>query len=496
MPNCQLETLLSSVSHRVLPCGSAIEKTQIKDIVYNSKKADSDTLFVCMEGAVSDGHAYALDAYARGCRAFVVSHEIDLPNDAAQILVDSPRETLADLSAAFFEHPERSLRVIGVTGTKGKSTVCEMIRHILNRAGIPTGSIGTIGVRYGDVCRPTQNTTPESYDLYRAFAEMKQAGIFAVAMEVSSQGLKCGRVRGIPFYAAVMTNLSPDHIGPLEHPDFDDYRACKMKLFHRAESCFLNADDRSFPVFRENAAGQVHTYSLCGDADLSATDLTPVCEGDRFGIAFSVRENGTSARGYLPMPGQFSVYNALAAIGVCRLFGIPLATSLSSLATVAVNGRFERVDVGMPNVSFLIDYAHNGESLRSALAALRDYRPKRLICLFGAVGERTKLRRHEMGAAASAFADFCILTDDNPGKEPSMQIIEEIAQALVCPYIAIPDRTEAIAYAVAHAEDGDIVLLAGKGHETYQAIDGKHVPFSEREALIAAAKKRKESPVF
>ena len=463
--------------------------TLIEDIVYDSRKARRGVIFVCLVGAVADGHRFAASAYEKGARVFICEKTLSLPEDALVFRVENTRRALALLSAAFFDHPERKLRVIGVTGTKGKSTVCEMVRHILCENGISAASVGTIGVRIGDILTPTGNTTPESYELFRIFADMAEKGVRYAVIEVSSQGIKMDRVFGIPFFAAVMTNLSEDHIGGAEHPDFDDYKRCKKELFSRSAHAFFNADDPYFEEFFESAVCPKQTYSTLAEADFSAGDILPTATEKGFGSSFLLQYAEGGCDAFVPFPGAFSVSNALAAVAVASLAGICPEKASEALSSVRVGGRFEIVSTALSDVTFVIDYAHNGESLSAALKALRVYRPNRLICLFGSVGGRTEIRRRELGVAAAAYADLSILTSDNPDKEPALDIISDIAEYMSdADFVAVPDRKEAIAYAVSVAEPGDIVLLAGKGHETYQLIDGKKVPFSEREILLEAAK--------
>lgn len=488
---CDILRDIRSIS---VPSGINTDEIPVSGIAYNSKTAGPGILFTCLVGSEADGHSFAADAYARGSRIFLAEHALQLPPDATVLLSNDTRKALAEISAAFFDHPERKLRVIGVTGTKGKSTICEMILHILTKNGISAGSIGTVGIKIDGVLTPTGNTTPESYELFRIFDDMVRRGCTYAVIEVSSQGIKMNRVYGIEFFAAVMTNLSEDHIGGAEHPDFEDYKNCKKRLFCRTQHSVFNADDPYYPEFAAESRATQTTYALSGNADMNASGIHAVRINGKFGTAFTLRCGHQSMEVLLPMPGEFSVYNALAALSVCRLAGISPEQAVVALADVSVPGRFELVETALDGITFIIDYAHNGESLRSALGALREYRPARLFCVFGSVGERTKLRRRELGLAASAFADFCIITSDNPGKEPTGDIIRDIeANMHDCPFIAIPDRKEALEYAVRHASDGDIVLVAGKGHENYQLIGRRKVPFCEREIIQNAALEVKKS---
>ncbi len=476
----------------------------ITDIAYNSKNAAEGVLFVCLVGAVTDGHRYAADAYLRGSRVFVVEKDITLPEDAVILKVENTRRALALLSAEFFGHPEKKIKIIGVTGTKGKSTIAEMIRHILSKNDIPAASVGTVGVRIGDVLTATANTTPESYELFRIFSDIEKKGIRHAVIEVSSQGVKLDRIYGIPFHIAVMTNLSEDHIGDMEHPTFEDYKECKKELFRRTENAVFNADDDYFEEFASVASVPTYTYSTHESrqrpfeqfsmvqeiADFSTKAISPVMTENGFATSFILESETAKTEVTLPFPGEFSVSNALAAIAVAKLLGINEENAAEALATATVKGRFERIHTPLIGVTFVIDYAHNGESLSAALRALRAHTPNRLICLFGSVGGRTEIRRRELGIAAAEYADFSILTDDNPNRESSADIIHDIEKHMNgAPHIAIPDRREAIEYAVSMAKEGDIVLFAGKGHENYQLIDGKKIPFSEKDLILAAADK-------
>jgi len=494
----KLTDLTENIFYTVYPENAALSDLSVSDIAYNSKNAGKSILFVCLTGSAADGHDFAEDAYARGSRIFVCEKKLSLPEDAIQLITDHTRRALASLSAALFRHPEKKLRIIGVTGTKGKSTICEMVRHILTKNGIRAASVGTVGIRIGDVLTPTGNTTPESYELYRIFSEMVALGIEYAVIEVSSQGIKLDRIFGIPFFAAVMTNLSEDHIGIHEHPDFEDYKQCKMALFRRCEVGIFNADDTYFEEFVSYASCRKITYSVTSEegVDFSAHAITPVLTSGGFGISYTVRHGTEHDSALLPFPGAFSVSNALAAIAVCDLAGISLQKSAETLRDISVSGRFEIVKTPLSSVTFVIDYAHNGESLTAALSALRAYKPRRLICLFGSVGGRTEIRRRELGIAAAEYADFSILTSDNPDTESPYEIIHDIEKHMSgAPHIVIPDRKEAIEYAVGNAKEGDVILLAGKGHEVYQLINGKKYPFSEREILMDAASRVKGSVV-
>jgi len=463
------------------------ETTDILSLCCDSRKVSSDSMFVCISGSLNDGHDYAWGAYGRMCRVFIIEHPISLPDDAFVIVAKDTRVALAQLSAEFYGNPAREMTVIGITGTKGKTTSSLMIYNVLNASGIATGYIGSNGIYFGDYTFSTINTTPESIDLHCYMRKMLNAGVKTLVMEVSSQALKMARVHGIKFKTCIFTNLSPDHIGEHEHPDFDDYKACKHSLFtdYGAEYIVYNADDEYAMSMVSGNRCKKASVSLSETADFLARDINYFRSSGCVGVNFTCVHGDEVLPISVPFPGEFSVYNALTAIAVCTELGLSTVEVACALKDIRVKGRFETYE--LPNgATAVIDYAHNGVSLKAALQALRIYEPKRLICLFGSVGGRTKIRRAELGLVASRDADFCILTSDNPDNESPLAIISEIAVYFTngtCPYMAIPDRREAIEYALRNSEEGDIILLAGKGHESYQMIKGKRESFSEAEII-------------
>lgn len=458
---------------------------EIERVVCDSRAAAADTLFVCISGFTSDGHAYAERAYMAGCRVFLCEHSIDLPADAIVILAENTRTALAEVSAAFYDHPAKKLKVIGITGTKGKTTTALMLASVLSQNGIPAGYIGSNGIEFAGNRFETRNTTPESLDLHYYFDQMVQAGTKAVVLEVSSQALYLDRVYGIPFFAVAFTNLAEDHIGGAEHPTFEHYRDCKKKLFTAYDSQFavFSATDEASAYMQDGCKALSNTFGL-DHGDFHASDIRPFMENGVLGIEFKAHALSDSSTVSLPMPGNFSVENALCAIALAHRLGVSLSQCADALAHTYVFGRFEIVRTGLPAV-FVIDYAHNGFSITSALTTLRAYNPHRLWCVTGSVGGRTKGRRKEIGEAVSALADIAVLTADNPDFEPPLDICEEIRAAFVkdIPCECFADRADAIRYVVEHAEKGDIVLLAGKGHEQYQFIRGGKFPFSERKLV-------------
>lgn len=461
---------------------------EVAGLCYDSRQARPGVLFFCLRGAISDGHDFASAAYSRGCRLFLAERPLALPPEATVLCTDDSRRDMALISGNFYGHPDRKMRLIGITGTKGKTSTSILIRHLLDGAGIPAGYIGTNGVQYGEYQEETHNTTPEAPDLYRYLSEMLASGVKVAAIEVSSQAILVKRVLGVHFDTCIFTNLSPDHIGPHEHADFADYRDCKRRLFtgSGAQNVIVNADDPYADYMTGDFSGRRITLSGEKEADFHGKDFSLVRDGAWMGIRFTLHTScGQSVPFRIPFPGKFSMYNAITAIAAASLFDISADKCAEILRGVSIPGRFECIEA--PNgASVIIDYAHNGVSMGSLLTALRAYEPNRLYCLFGSVGGRTRLRRRELAETAGSLADFCILTSDNPDNEPPEQILAEIAGAFPkngCPHIQIVDRAEAIREAIRRLSPGDILLLAGKGHETYQLIAGQYLPFSEREII-------------
>ena len=472
----KLSRLLEALS---LP--ESCDDLEITDIVYDSRKTCPGCAFVCMRGANSDGHKYAAAAAAAGASVIFAEEPVDAPG-AQVILVEDTRKALALLSAAFFGNPAQGdITVIGVTGTKGKTTTAYMIHSILESAGYKCGVIGTIGVLIGQELIPTDNTTPMSYDIQKYLRQMADQGCQYCVMEASSIGLKDLRVYGFPLEVGVFTNFSEDHIGGVEHKDMQEYLESKAKLFSMCRVGVLNADDPSMEGVLQGHTCQVKTYGFDHPADLQGANCRHLNRPGFLGIAFEVsgEENFTAE---VDIPGRFNAYNALAAMGACHELGISVEAMKQGLSTVKVKGRVEPVPVP-GNYTLLLDYAHNAVSMENILTTLREYEPKRLICLFGAGGNRPKVRRYEMGEVSGKLADLSVITADNSRFEDVLDIIADIKTGMAKTdgkFIEIPDRREAIRWCLDNAQDGDIIVLAGKGHEDYQEIKGKKFPFDER----------------
>ena len=462
-------------------------ETEVRDIIYDSRKIAPETMFVCMVGAVTDGHKYIPDAIDKGASVIVLEREEEaaqIPENITVLKVASARLALALMSAALFDHPARKLVTIGLTGTKGKTTTTYMIKKVLEMAGKKVGLIGTIGAMVGEEHLPSKNTTPESYELHRMFAAMVEAGCEYVVMEVSSQGLKLDRTAGILFDYGIFTNLSPDHIGPAEHASFEEYMECKSLLFRQCKVGVVNADDEHVDGILKGHTCEVKTFSAEKEADLMASDIGFINEDGKLGMHFKV-SGCMDCQAKVHIPGRFSVYNSMVTMLVCHLAGISDEAILEGLSKVQVKGRVEMLPVSK-DYTLIIDYAHNEVSTRSVLTTLMEYHPKRLICVYGGGGNRSKLRRYDMGEVTGEMADLCVLTCDNPRDEEIRDINNDIKVGLARSngkYIEIDDRKEAIAYCMKNAKPGDMIVLLGKGHEDYQEIKGVKYHFDEREAV-------------
>jgi len=492
-----LRELLQAVPHRILQ-GSA--DTPVTALCYQTEKIRPGAAFVCLRGERLDAHTLALPACRAGAAVLVVETlpAETLPAGVTLVQTVNTRRALAAMSAVWFGYPARALTLIGVTGTKGKTTTACFLRSMLAAARIKAGYIGTLGVQYGDGIRPTVNTTPESYELHRLFSEMKGAGVTHVVMEVSSQAYRMYRVEGLQFACGIFTNLSPDHIGPGEHPDFADYLRCKAELFRHSAQAVVNADDPYTASVLRGAMCRITTYGLEPGAALGAKDLAPLHTAAMLGMRFSLcgPMAEPECRADVAGPGTFSVYNALAALAAARLFGVPQQDALRVLPGIRVPGRTELVPVPGP-FTVLIDYAHNEASTETLLKTLRPYAKNRLVVVFGCGGNRPVMRRTAMGGCAARWADLAILTEDNSRYEAVESILADILAGYraVRPaavegkdYLCIPDREEALRYAVRNAQPGDLVAVIGKGHETYREKNGVKTPFCEREILLKATR--------
>ena len=474
----RLDRLLERLDYTVVQGNTQIE---ITEVIYDSRKVSPGCLFVCIKGAAVDGHTFAAEAAKKGAAAVIVQEDVKVPPQVTVIQVADSRYALALVSCAWFHHPAEKLRVIGITGTKGKTTTTYMVKSILENAGCKTGLIGTIEAIIGDKVIPANNTTPESYIVQDYFHQMLEAGCRCVVMEVSSQGLMMHRTAGFTFDIGIFTNLEPDHIGPNEHASFEEYMACKGLLFRQCKTGIVNVDDAHWEQVLEGHTCTLETFGFCEKADLRAANPHLVKKPGYLGVSY--RAQGlVNMDVQLDVPGKFSIYNSLTAIAVCRHFQVTAKEIDQALREAKVKGRIEMIPVSQ-EFTLMIDYAHNAMSLESLLSTLKEYEPKRLVCLFGCGGNRSKLRRYEMGEVSGRLADLTVITSDNPRFEEPQKIIDDIKVGMAKTegkYVEIPERKEAIRYVIANGQPGDIIVLAGKGHEDYQEIKGKKYPMDER----------------
>ena len=457
----------------------------------DSRQVVPGTLFIC-KGAHFKVE-FLQSAKEQGAFAYLSEKrydQVDLPC----ILVSDVRLAMALLADFYYNHPSAKLGVVGITGTKGKSSTAYYLKYIFDEylaaKGQPaSGVISSIETYDGVEKFESHLTTPEPLDLERHFANGVATGMRYLTMEVSSQALKYDRVKNVEFAAAVFLNIGMDHISPIEHPDFEDYKNAKHRLFvdYQAREMIYNADDDTSEFMRIGFGGHQTSYGIERAADYHGTALAQFRSETALGIDFLCEHGGSSTAVRVLSPGEFSASDALCAIALCGAFGVSPAQAAQTLAHTPVQGRFEVVE-GLPGRTFIVDYSHNGLALTSALKTLRAYNPHKLLCVFGSVGGRTQVRRRELAEAAGAFADYSIITSDNPDFEPPEDVIKEIASHMPegAPYTCIIDRRDAIRAAIGMAEDGDIILFAGKGHEDYQLINGKKLHFVEREIIKEA----------
>lgn len=441
---------------------------------YDSRRAKPGDLFFCIVGLNFDGHKFAGQAVQNGSSVIVVERKLDL--DVIQVVVDDSRAAMAELSAKFYGYPADSLTMVGVTGTNGKTTTTHMLKAICERAGMKTGLIGTIVNMIGSERVPTERTTPESLDLHRLLARMRDEGVKIVVMEVSSHSLVQERVRGIRFAAGVFTNLTQDHLD--YHETMENYIEAKKLLFKQCGISVLNADDAYVEAFREGFSGRTLAFGVREKADVTAADIDITARG----VQFDMLTPKGKLRLHLTIPGLFSVFNAMAAATTAIALGLGLPEIKAGLEMTSVSGRLEPLP-SPGNYSVLLDYAHTPDALENILKTVRDFAKGRVVTLFGCGGDRDMAKRSIMGEIAGRYSDFLIVTSDNPRNEDPHDIISSILTGVVksgCDYTTIENRREAINFALGRAQDDDVIILAGKGHETYQEIKGVKYPFDEK----------------
>ncbi len=458
---------------------------EIEGLESNSKNVKKGYLFVAIKGFSTDGHQYVDSAIENGATAIMIEEGCDLkklkiPEDITVIMAKNTREGLAITASNFYGNPSRKFKLIGVTGTKGKTTTTFMIKEILEKAGKKVGLVGTIATYInGKKIKDSDRTTPESLELQQLFSQMVEAGVEAVVMEVSSQSLKLHRVDGCEFDIVLFTNFSEDHISPKEHPDMEDYFQSKLKLFKMCKTGIVNTDDlygAKIPdLFPDN---NITTYGIDNYANVLAKDITITNSY----VDFKVKITDRNERVKTGIPGRFSVYNSLAAICVAKKFAISPEVIKEALLEVRVPGRSELVNNKL-ELPIMIDYAHSPESLQNILQAVKSYTRGKVISVFGCGGDRDSGKRPIMGEISGRIADFTFITSDNPRTEEPEKIVKQIEEGIKKTkgnYKVVVDRVEAIKQAIQMATKRDIIVLAGKGHEPYQEINGVKHPFDER----------------
>jgi len=465
---------------------SSSEDAEVTHVAYDSRKVGPGGIFVCVSGEHSDGHKFVGQAVCSGAAAVVVERDVSVEG-AVRILVPDSRKALALLACGFFGNPSRRLKIAGITGTNGKTTVSYLVQSICAKAGHRAGVIGTIGYDVGDAKLKGSHTTPEAPEFQELLERMARQGISHAAVEVSSHALVLRRSYGTEFDAIVFTNLTRDHLD--FHGSFEEYGSAKLRLFDPAErgastkgvpAAIINADDPFSGALATAARGNVVSFSLSKNADLSARDVELLPGGS----AFKVRWRGKDLEVKLSLPGLFNVANALAAFGVGLSFSLGESLIVAGLEAVkGVRGRLEMVDGGQ-DFSVFVDYAHTPDALNNVLKTVREITKGRLLSVFGCGGDRDRGKRSEMGRVSGTLADYTIVTSDNPRTEEPLSIIVEIEKGLTevdGRYEIVPDRKEAIGRAISLAKSGDSVLIAGKGHEDYQILGSKVVHFDDRE---------------
>lgn len=457
----------------------------IKNVESDSRKVTKDSMFIAIKGFDTDGHQYIGKAIENGAICVMVEEgfnvkNINIPNDVTIVMAPDTRYSLAICACNFYQNPSKKFKLVGITGTKGKTTTSFMLKRILEEQGQKVGLIGTIAKYIGDKCLgESDRTTPDSLELQRLFVQMAKEKVNTVIMEVSSQSLKLDRVTGSNFDIAVFTNFSEDHISPKEHPNMEDYFNSKLKLFKMCKTGFINADDLQVAKIKKLLPEMdIQNYGIDNAADLLAKDITVTNSY----VDFRVKLGEKNERVKVSIPGRFSVYNSLAAISVAKKLGVSAENIKNALLDVKVPGRSELVP-NKKGLTIMIDYAHSPESLNSILKAVKSYTQGRVISVFGCGGDRDPGKRPIMGEISGTVADFTIITSDNPRTENPQKIVEQIEEGIKKTkgkYIVIENRREAIKYAIEMANKRDIIILAGKGHEPYQEINGKKLPFDER----------------
>lgn len=484
----KLTDLLKNVDYELVKGSLDVEISDVKD---DSRKVEQDDMYIAKIGASSDGHKYIPDVIKKGAKVIVIEKDMDIEEDVTVIKVKSSREAMAEISAAYFNYPAKELTVIGITGTAGKTSTSTILKRMIEADGKKAGLIGTIGAFIGKRKITLHNTTPENYEIQKLFREMCDEECKYAIMEVSSQGLKMHRVDGFTFDYGVFTNISNEHIGPNEHASFEEYMYCKSLLFQKCKVGIINVDDSNYENILKNHTCEVIKFGMNEEnLDMKASNIKFIMNDKFLGMGFDVTGKINDSF-EVSIPGRFSVYNSLCAITIANEIGISKEAMKKVLTSVSVKGRME-LAVSNDKYKLIIDYAHNEDEMTNLMETIMEYKPKRIVCIFGGGGNRARDRRFDMGEISGKYAGLTILTEDNPRFEDMESINNDIITGLNRSngkYIVINDRQEAIEYAMKNAQEGDIILLIGKGHEQYQEIKGVQYFWDEREAVERALKK-------
>ncbi len=450
----------------------------VNGIAYDSRDVKPGDVFVCIKGYSTDGHKYVKSACEKGAAAIVASDIIE--SDVPVLYTEDTRLALACMSKAYFGNPLQNIKLIGVTGTNGKTSVTYLIKAMLEAQGMKVGLIGTNQNMIGTKIIPTERTTPESFELYKLFFEMAKDGADCIVMEVSSHALELNRVGGCEFDTAVFTNLTQDHLD--FHETMENYFWAKSRLFSHCKNAVINVDDTYGRRIEKMCGVNVITYGICNEAIAKASDMSISAKG----VGYNLCYNDTSYEASVCIPGKFSVYNSLAAICATMSVGVDIERCLLALKNVSgVKGRAEIVDTNT-DFTVIIDYAHTPDGLENILSTVNEFKTGRVITVFGCGGDRDRTKRPKMGKTAGELSDAVIVTSDNPRTEKPSKIIDDIMPGVLesgCEYVRIENRRDAIKHAIMYACAGDIIVLAGKGHETYQILKDGTIHFDEREIV-------------
>lgn len=472
-----LSKLLNGLEYTLIKGELGLE---VSSIEYDSRKVKAGDLFVCIEGYKTDGHKYIESAINNGAIAVICSKDIDINLDCTIVKVSDSRKVLAVVSSQFYENPSKDIKLIGVTGTNGKTTSTYMIKSILEHCGYKVGLVGTIANYIGNERLKSERTTPESLELHKLFKEMRDKEVNYCVMEVSSHSLSLDRVYGVKFAQGIFTNLTQDHLD--FHKTFENYYNAKLTLFKNSFSSIINLDDSyGRKILEDILEGETLTYSIDGDGDLTAKNI----ENHSRGAEFDLHYGEDKVHITLSIPGKYNVYNALCSAGACIKENISLEKIKEGLEKVVVPGRCEIASRGY-NLDFdvIIDYAHTPDGLENILNTAKEFTKSRLICVFGCGGDRDKTKRPLMGEIASKLSHIAVVTSDNPRTEEPIEIIRDIVEGIEKDnYIVLENRKEAIKEAIKMAKKGDVVVIAGKGHEDYQILKNETIHFDEREIV-------------